>query len=337
MRSNKPFKIPAAALALIGAGLEIWATSIPGFVIIGYGTWLVYFAFHALAAALFALAMRALLPLPLYAKCPRASLSFLFCSCLFVPALGFLGVAVSVVYALTHPVEQLYKTWRENPPEKLPPNPRDMLYTRFGTGALRDILLNSPSVERRVQAVTSVSRLPRSERIAFYRQALRDSADDVRLLAYSQLDPMEQEINDNIRVLETQYGSSPKAETAFDIAQQFWELCYLGISEGVLFSHYMEKAGEWCQKAIALHDLPSYELLYGRILLRQGKAAPARQALMKAEGSRMLASQVEPYLAECAYLEHHYDEVVRIADALSSRKGSPLARIREYWRGAYGR
>lgn len=331
-------KVFPIIIAVLGFALELAASTVPGNLpVIPMRIWWTYLTLHMVASALYAFAMVKLLPPPIYVKCLRSTAAFFVLSCLFVPVLGFLGVLVSVVYALTHPVQQLYKTWKENPPEKLPPNPRDMLYTRFGTGALRDILLNSPSTERRVEAITSVSRLPRSERIAFYRQALRDPADDVRLLAYSQLDPMEQEINDNIRVLEDQFEAQPDAESAFDIAQQFWELCYLGISEGVLFAHYIEKARQWCLKAIELNDLPSYELLYGRILLRQGKAAEARRALIKAESSRMLASQVEPYLAECAYIEHDYDEVCRIAASLSSQKGSRLGQIHAYWSHVYGR
>lgn len=321
-------------IALFAGALEVWAVSLPGLLMIPLSVWYAYIGLHLVASVLFALAMRALLPSYLYLSCPRWTLLFFTLMCLLVPILGFIGVVVGVVYALSHPVKQLNKTWQENCPERLPPNPRDMMYTRFGTGALRDILLNSPSVDRRVEAITSVSRLPRSERISFYKLALRDNADDVRLLAYSQLDPLEQEINDNIRRLVETYEEDPSAETAFDIAQQFWELCYLGISEGVLFNHYIVKAKEWCERAIRLKDLPNYDLLYGRILLRLGKGAEARLALQKAQASSMLASQVEPYLAECAFIEHDYAQVAHIVGDLSNQKGSRLNQISQYWRGS---
>ena len=202
---------------------------------------------------------------------------------------------------------------------------------KFGTGALRDILLNSPSVDRRVEAITSISRLPRAQRIAFYKMALRDSSDDVRLLAYSQLDPIEQQITDNIKILAEGFKSNENADTAFDIAQQFWELCYLGISEGALFNHYIQKALEWCETAIRLDAKPNYSLLLGKIYLSLDKNDLAYEALNKAYRSKMLSSQVLPYLAECAFKKHEYAKVKELLKELGSAGAGKLTQIKEYW------
>lgn len=292
--------------------------------------WVTFIAVHTLSAFAFAYSSSSFLPGKLTDKRVQST-AFIFSICLFMPLAGFVGSLVSIVYALRNPLNLVVKTWKENVREVLPSNPRNMMYTRFGTGALRDILINSPVVDRRVDAITSVSRLPRAQRIAFYKMALRDPADDVRLLAYSQLDPLEQEINDNICDLEQSFLQTGKADTAFDIAQQFWELCYLGISDGVLFNHYISKADEWCQKAISIEDKPSYELLQGRISLNLNQADKAFEALSKAKEHRLLSSQVIPYLAECAFIKHDYQKVRELLGELKDGSGDRLSQLKEYW------
>ncbi|MGN1280634.1 MAG: hypothetical protein ACI4UM_01855 [Succinivibrio sp.] len=291
----------------------------------------VFICVHLLSSVLFAIGASKYFPESLASKRVQAAV-YVFVICFFIPVAGFAGTLISVVYALRNPLELILKTWQENVREELPSNPRNMMYTRFGTGALRDILINSPVVDRRVDAITSVSRLPRAQRISFYKMALRDPADDVRLLAYSQLDPLEQEINDNICDLEKNFLQTNSADTAFDIAQQFWELCYLGISDGALFSHYISKANEWCRRAISIEDRPSYELLQGRICLNLNQSDKAYEALMKAKEHNILSSQVIPYLAECAFISHDYKKVRELLNELPSDSGSRLTQIKEYWR-----
>lgn len=285
---------------------------------------------HVISCAVFSYCMNSFVPKKVRISDKRSFLFMLAVTSL-VPLLGIFGILISVVYAMRNPLHQVEKSWIMHKKEELPSNPRNMLYTKFGTGALRDILLNSPSVDRRVEAITSISRLPRAQRIAFYKMALRDSSDDVRLLAYSQLDPVEQQITDNIKILAEGFKNNENADTAFDISQQFWELCYLGISEGALFNHYIHKALEWCQIAIRLEAKPNYSLLLGKIYLSLDKTDLAYEALKKAYDSRMLTSQVLPYLAECAFKKHEYAKVREILNDLGTSGAGKLTQIKEYW------
>jgi len=268
------------------------------------------------------------------AQSPYLAVGFLFLVCMLIPLFGFAGLFLAVVVAMRLPRKKVDLRWVHNPREQLPAHPRDMMYTKFGTGALNDILLNAPDIDRRVEAITSVSHLPREQRISFYKLALRDTADDVRLMAYAQLDPIEQEITDNIKVLEQSFSEEANADVAFDIAQQYWEICYLGIADNVLFRHYIEKAHEWCQKAISIDDKGSFELLQGRIYLSLNKVEQSKKALMKASKSNMLDSQIAPYLAECAFIEHDYATVKSLLSKLSVTEGSKLSQLREYWSNA---
>ncbi|MGN0914809.1 MAG: tetratricopeptide repeat protein [Succinivibrio sp.] len=285
---------------------------------------------HAVTALFYAFTAHKHLPQHLVLTTPRTVCLF-FVIVLFVPIAGVIGTSIAIVYALHHPLNSIKVTWKENIRESLPANPGNLDYTKFGTGALRDILLNSPSVDKRTEVITSVSRLPRNERISFYKTALRDPVDEVRLLAYSQLDPIEQELTDCIKNFESEFKKHPQSDLAFDIAQQFWELCYLGISDGVVMEHYIKQAGEWCDTAISLNPHPRYYLLRGRIHLQLGNVDRSYECLSKALESKMLESQVIPYMAECAYRKHDYKKVRELVKKINYTEGSRLAMIKEYW------
>ncbi len=300
-----------------------------------YRRLLVFAMFHFIASISAAYAMYMLLPKNMREEqSPYLAVGFMFLMCICLPVVGFIGLFVCVVVAMNLPRKKTEVMWVHNPREELPSHPRDMMYTKFGTGALQDILLNAPDTERRVEAISSVSHLPRDQRISFYKIALRDPADDVRLMAYSQLDPIEQDITDNIKSLEDSFKENNSADIAYDIAQQFWEICYLGIADTVLVKHYLNNARKWCQKAIELEDRGNFELLLGRILLELNEVEPAMIALQKAKNAKMLDSQVNTYLAECAFRMRDYTSVKSYLSSLYSTEGSKLSQIREYWLNA---
>ncbi|SFS44606.1 hypothetical protein SAMN02910357_00784 [Succinivibrio dextrinosolvens] len=300
-----------------------------------YRRLLIFAMFHSIASMSAAYAMYMLLPTNVrVAQSPYIAVGFMFMMCMFLPVVGFIGLFVCVVVAMNLPRKKSEVMWVHNPREELPSHPRDMMYTKFGTGALQDILLNAPDTERRVEAISSVSHLPRDQRISFYKIALRDPADDVRLMAYSQLDPIEQGITDNIKMLEDSFKENNSADIAYDIAQQFWEICYLGIADTVLVKHYLNNARKWCQKAIELEDRGNFELLLGRILLELNEIEPAMIALQKAKNAKMLDSQVNTYLAECAFRMRDYVSVKSYLSSLYTTEGSKLSQIREYWLNA---
>ena len=65
----------------------------------------------------------------------------------------------------------------------------------FNDGGLQDVLRHAPDTEKRMAALFATRRMPPREAIPILKLALRDPADDVRLLAYSMLDKQESEIN----------------------------------------------------------------------------------------------------------------------------------------------
>ena len=185
-----------------------------------YRRLLVFSLFHFIASISASYAMYMMLPPKMKeSQSPYLAVGFMFLMCMFLPVVGFVGLFVCVVVAMNLPRKKDEVMWIHNPREELPSHPRDMMYTKLGTGALQDILLNAPDTDRRVEAISSVSHLPRDQRISFYKIALRDPADDVRLMAYSQLDPIEQDITDNIKRLEDSFEQNNSADIAYDIAE----------------------------------------------------------------------------------------------------------------------
>ena len=61
----------------------------------------------------------------------------------------------------------------------------------FNDGGLQDVLRHAPDTEKRMAALFATRRMPPREAIPILKLALRDPADDVRLLAYSMLDKRE--------------------------------------------------------------------------------------------------------------------------------------------------
>ncbi|MFO6383442.1 HEAT repeat domain-containing protein, partial [Pseudomonas aeruginosa] len=81
----------------------------------------------------------------------------------------------------------------------LPFRPKEKrLDMMFSDGGLQDVLRHAPDPNQRLTAIFATRRMPGKEAIPILKLALRDPADDVRLLAYSMLDQKESRINQRI-------------------------------------------------------------------------------------------------------------------------------------------
>ena len=104
----------------------------------------------------------------------------------------------------------------------------------FNDGGLQDVLRHAPDTEKRMAALFATRRMPPREAIPILKLALRDPADDVRLLAYSMLDKQESEINLRIEAALRQLAAEGAHRTALHdaLARWYWELAYLGLAQG---------------------------------------------------------------------------------------------------------
>ncbi|MCW8329346.1 hypothetical protein MD588_11060 [Photobacterium sp. SDRW27] len=292
--------------------------------------WLSFFSTHAIACGSFSGLVWLLLPRKY--KFPIISaISFLFLFNFFLPLVGMIGTACSLLIGLYLPRKQNQVTWQECEKSPLPQSPGEVLNTQFGTGALREILIHDSDPDRRLLAVGAIRHLPRQHAVPLLQLALKDLSDDVRLLAYASLESIETQINELISLFKKQLKHNMQASKAFEIAQQYWELCYLGIAEGILKKHYLEQAEHYLKLSNKIEISASNNLLLGRVMLEQKRSQEAIYYLSSALDGGLLVKQVAPYLAEAAYLSGDYKKTKNYISYFPDRKGEQLSQIKEYW------
>ncbi|MCQ1056964.1 hypothetical protein LRP52_02615 [Photobacterium sp. ZSDE20] len=292
--------------------------------------WLAFATVHALSCLSFSVLCWLILPRK-YKTPVVSAFSFLFIFNYLLPVVGMIGTSCSLLIALYLPREKSDITWQECEKSELPQNPGEVIGTQFGSGALREILLHNQDPERRLLAVSAIRNLPRQHAVPLLQLALKDLIDDVRLLAYASLENIETQINESISLTKKQFEYKPSASKAFDIAQQYWELCYLGIAEGILRNHYLEQAENYLNQSNSIKLSASTNLLLGRVLLEQKRPTEAVPVLKAAMDGGLLLKQVAPYLAEASFISGDFQAAREYISYFPEQKGNKLSQIKEYW------
>lgn len=295
-----------------------------------WGGWLNYLIFHAIATVSFTWVCWTILPTQ-YKNHRISAVSFIFTMAFCMPLVGMIGLATTFVIALYLPIHHKNTPWQSGEQLILPQTPEELSDFQYGAGALREIISFYPDDEKRLQAVNSIRYLPSKEGIPLLKIALNDLTDDVRLMAYSLLDKMEFQLSESIELLQSEYKINPTAQKNYQIAQNFWELCYLGLADGPLRAHYLSKAKEFLLKANDLNELAKVNLLLGRVLLAQNNYLAALIPLEKSLKGGLLMKQVAPYLAEVAFLMNEFEKVRQYVSYLPKQQGDNLSELREFW------
>lgn len=294
---------------------------------------------HAGASMLFGMVLQRLLPAP-YREPRMAGLLCLFSIGFFIPFLGTLGLFTTTLLALYLPKKTRVTPWEVTLSPELPYRP--LLISPqplYGEGGLAAVLRHAANPDKRHQAVMATRQMRDQEAIPILRLALKDAVDDVRLLAYSMLSGKEQVINARIKEqlsrLQQETDLTLSTQLHHRIAQDYWELAYLGLAEGEVLSHVLNTAREHIEAALELRtDAPGLHFLRGRILLHQGHIKGARDAFTKAQSMGLPAVEVLPYLAEVAFCERRFQDVrtaLRALDPLA-RTHPTLSSVADYWR-----
>ncbi len=298
---------------------------------------LLYAGLHLVASIMVALVLYRAFP-PVYRRPRRAIAVTLFALAFFIPFFGIPGLLAGLLLALYLPRRETPDPYMaidipDLPYKPLSVNPQPL----YGSGGLIGVLRNAPNPERRIRAVMATRQLREQDAIPILRIALRDRVDDVRLLAYSLLDRMEQRINEQIKSqldeLEEATGLAA-ARLHEQLAHQFWELAYLGLASGDVYTHVLHQALHHLEQALA--PLPRDSALWfqkGRVLLRLGRPDEAEAAFRQALGLGMSQTEVNPYLAETAYLKRDWKRVRALMEELplAVRAEPPLSMLAQYW------
>lgn len=296
-------------------------------------SWLSYLSSHGMAAVTFTFLFWLVLPLR-FKRPVIPSLLFIFTIAFCIPVLGMLGLASIFIIALYFPKKEQPQLWQRTHGLELPIHPEQLENGQYGYAALKDILLFNASDEKRLMATNSCRFLPPQVAMPLLKLALTDRSDDIRLLAYAAIEKIEFTLNTKIAALQKKIQKKPSAELLHRIAENYWELCFLGIAEGPIRSFYLEQAQQYLEKSLALEPNPGIELKLGRILLDQQQYDAATEHLLKAQENGLLAKQVLPYMAEILFAQGRYRDVASMLAAIPSGQNNLITELKEYWHRA---
>jgi hypothetical protein len=299
-------------------------------------TTLLFCGLHGLACLCLTAGLWPFLPAHYRQPLPWSPL-FLFSLAYFIPLIGILGILLAVFPALYFPRRQEVGLWKQTSIPELPfrasaPGMPSML----SFGGLQDVLRHARNPQKRLSAVLETRHMVDREAIPILKLALKDSTDDVRLLAYSMLDAKESKINLKIQqLLEElrQVEAAQQPQVHANLGQSYWELVFLGLAQGSVQEHVLSTAREHIGQATSGRSNAQDWLLTGRIALEQQQPEAAMQAFAKAQELGMDAGQLASYRAEVAFSRRDFAGIPAWLTQLSpdDRQRLPFSSLARYW------
>jgi len=261
---------------------------------------------------------------------------------LIIPGFSFVGLPAGLVYASTPPKEVAVDLTMVVDAPSLPFKPLQFdSKLSFSRGGLFEVLERSRDAEKRLIAVMATNRMPPHQAIPLLKIAMRDSVDDVRLLAYSIKDKHESEINERIKELTDGLKASDvdntnpitleQASALRSLAFAYWELVYLELAEGQIKTFCLKACTEHSQRALhRILDAP-VAILLARASLALGNTEAANKALDQALSFGINPQVVAPHRAEIAFSENRFDDVKSSMQELKDIRFESLRDVRDYW------
>lgn len=250
--------------------------------------------------------------------------ALVFVTSLFLPVLGPLGLAIATAF--------------KGAPESSPGS--NLIRTRI-SGSLEVSAAAASSfsaVTAQPASVRVAAARGRSDPacIALLRRALLDPDENVRLVAHAVLESKSRAAYRNIHEASRALEGAPRDRHAAihqRLAEEHWELAWLGLAEGDCLDHVLNAARSHALAALDSDGArASLHFLLGRIELRRADGERAETALRRAIQLGFPAAAVRPYLAEAAFLARRFDRVrERLAGVATVGENAAVDRVRRYW------
>jgi hypothetical protein len=262
----------------------------------------------------------------------------------FVPVIGAVALMMAIYVIVTVEVKENTDPFDHYaPPLPFEREPARRLRPTVLANRLLFLVRSGKSMETRSRAVLQASEAPRGIRVQVLKAALADQAEEVRLLAFSQLEKIRRSIDLEIEHALEALKQGPRPKQAWKLhvilAENYHEIAYLGLAEGEIYKHVLASALTHAREALAeVPDDAAMLRLVGRILLRQSPAgepaANAREAFDAALAAGIVRSELAVERAEEAFRRGAYDEA---RAALASCDDVPtdrvlVAEIQDMWR-----
>ncbi|WP_150912069.1 tetratricopeptide repeat protein [Marinobacter halotolerans] len=294
-----------------------------------------YLIAHAMACAILAVVLLPLLP-SRYRGQPLTAAIFLFTLQFAIPFIGSVGLILGILLALYLPRSKRDVPWQEMDIPELPFQPIDMnLQVIYSQGGLRQVLREASSTNKRLSAMMATRQMNDREAIDILREALRDPADDVRLLAYSMLEQKEKTLAQRAGRLQQSLQSASDLDSVVlerRLAQVWWEMAYLGLAQGSLKQYYLESARKLLRRLVNRRSQHNDWRLLGRVELALDNIDGAEEAFRSALAGGSAPETIMPYLGEIAFLRRDFAQVRRHLSACPPERFHPANRpIIEAW------
>jgi hypothetical protein len=202
-------------------------------------------------------------------------------------------------------------------------------------------LRTTETAGKRFEALLATQQLSPKSAVSLLELAQTDPSEEIRLYAFSRLERMRGELEEQIEQIMKRLPEATEKERArlhLRLAECYWELGDRGLTEGAVLEHALEKARENVSAACALQPLhAAAEFFRGRILVHGREAAHARAAFERAMRAGYPRVRILPYLAECAFHERDLGAVGSLlAELEGSAEHSLSGPVIDLWCGAGG-
>ncbi len=292
------------ALAELFAALEAWR-----------GNYLSMISVHSIAAVTAAVTLADFIGRFALLESQRRSIFPLYFFLCWIIPFGLWGLAAANLYGLLNPRLQPRTETKSIRIPELPFKPLELdSGLAFTNGGLFDVLRHSVDVEKRIKAVTAATRMRNEDAVPLLKLAMKDIVDDVRLLAFSVKDKIENDINNNIRehlrnLEESDHEANPHLHRLLAFA--YWELVYLDLVEGDLRVFMLDQVVKHAQICTAAKPDTVVSVLLGRAFLQLGRLDDAQAMLLLALELGARKESVATYMAEVAFLKAEFTDIPR--------------------------
>lgn len=326
---NTVFLLGALALEISAVMMLIW-DDIPG------SSLLSVLLLHISACAVVGLVLPKILNY-FNKKFTPITFLFFFSIAFFIPALGMLGLVFAVIPGLRTIKTTTVLPIHFNSIRAFSEVPENFTKHHESRTISLDNLLCSQNPEKRLNAVYATLKLNDKSAIPLLRMALRDSVDDIRLLAYALIDRKEQRISERIECARQSLITPLTTNSQYlyrCIVKDYWELAHLGLVEGETLNYVLDKACEYAQ--LGLQHYPNdrgLHLQYAKLLLRLKKTSQAYDEFKSAETLGVDRKKLLLYYAEIGFLQRRYGEVKRYMKELNLVTATPqIHGATRFWR-----
>ena len=161
--------------------------------------------------------------------------------------------------------------------------------------------------------VLYASKFLHSATIHHLKRAITVNIDEIRLFAFNKLNNLEEvlikeidEIKKNVDKVKNQWE---KLVLYSYLAELYWEISYLGLSDKELENTYLQEAENWAFKVLQIETTPKIMYLLGRIYLKREKLDLAEAFFLKALEFKFPQVLVIPFLLEIAYKKRDWMKI----------------------------